>query len=323
VRINPDKVSKVLMIHGPRGSLKSLYLSSLACYFLKRYYVMSLLTGEKRDVWTNYPVGYWYVPPDMKPVYLQSKPLNMESFYVFDESLAQGWVMIDEIDQWYDRQEWMSTTQKLLNACITQIRKKKLSIAGTLQSFDWLNSRAAFQSDIIIKSREAAFTPWGRERGLNLGEVGFLTFQDKSGIMTGYPYEESGREYTQIFQGKRFWNTYDTDYTFNPMETHTKYVIKRPVKRIDMTGGVLQQGSNGYQSPVKDRDVTLLSHLIDGLVTDGQTRIRTTEFWELARREGVQGSKLTLGQELTRLGIGKVGTSGSFYNLKEAALVPA
>jgi hypothetical protein len=99
MNINPDRVSKFVAIHGPRGACKTLYLSSIGCYYLKRYYLLKLLTGEDRHVWSNYPIAFKYAAPGMKPVELHSLPLNMEAFYTFDEELSGGWALIDEIDQ--------------------------------------------------------------------------------------------------------------------------------------------------------------------------------------------------------------------------------
>ena len=61
-------------------------------------------------------------------------------------------------------------TQKLLNKGMTQIRKKKLSIRYYLQDFNWMNNRGEFQTDTIVKCREAAFTPWGKDKDVELGD---------------------------------------------------------------------------------------------------------------------------------------------------------
>ena len=232
IKINPDRVSKFIIIDGPRGACKSLYMSALIAERLIHYYVLKLMTGEERHVWSNYAVAFWWNSPTGEKVYLHTEPLNRDTLILFEKELAHGWVYIDEIDQWLDRQQWQAVTQKIIIKGMTQIRKRLISIAGTLQDATWLNGRADFQIDIQVSCRESAFTPWGRKQGTDLGEVAFLTFKDKSGIMTGYKYEESWKEYQLVFQGKRFWNIYDTDNEFDPLESITKYKIKAPVKEI-------------------------------------------------------------------------------------------
>jgi hypothetical protein len=276
MQINPDRVTKFIAATGPRGACKTLFMTSHQAKQLVNNYVRKLLGMEERFVWSNYPVAFWYkCPATGQSVYLEARPLNMESFYTFDDELVRGWVYIDEIDQWFDRQEWQSATQKLMNKGLTQIRKKKLSIFCTLQDFGWLNGRAEFQTDIIAKCRESAFTPWGRKHGVDLGEVGFITLRDKSGIMTGYAYDETFKEYQTVFQGKRFWNYYDTNFIFDPIQSMTKYVIKKPEKEIVLPGArssLDRMDSKGSLSlsEKSESDIEHLKSIINSTITEYQ-----------------------------------------------------
>ena len=69
-----------------------------------------------------------------------------------------------------------------------------------------------------------------------MGEVGFFSFIDRSGTMTGYTYAESQRTYDVVFQGRRFWDCYDTTYEFDPMASGVRYQVKRPTREIVMGG---------------------------------------------------------------------------------------
>src|ERR1035437_5551985 len=272
--IDQDRVTKFTVITGPRGASKTLFMTSLVVNKLIKAYIRKLLGYPERKVWTNYPVGLTCHSPEGKYVYLESEPLNMEAFYIFSADLANGDAFIDEIDQWFDRQGWQSTTQKLLNKGMTQIRKKKLSITSTLQDFAWMNNRGEFQTDTIVKCRESAFTPWGKKQGVDLGEVGFLTFRDKSGISTGYAYEESGQEFQLVFQGKRFWDCYDTDLVFDPTESMTKYKIKGPpVKEILLPGAEespSKMNSRGHMNydQKSDEDVKYLDDMLKSTISE-------------------------------------------------------
>ena len=287
----PKKPSLFNVITGPRGSLKTLLLTVLAarnllkCFYLRRYY------GITRHVWTNYPIAFFHRSiVDGKIYYLKPEPLNMESLYTFDKGLADGWVYIDEIDQWYDRQDWAAITQKLTNAVITQIRKRQLSLSATTQNFQWLNARAQFQTDTLIGCREAAFTVWGRKNHVRMGEISFLSLKDLSGVNTGYTFEETKRAYNaRLTHGSRIWNIYDTNYQFDPTETKVRYKMKTDVKTITMHAGqgyeisgeqISAQNSQPDTFDSKnDMELALFSHIVEDFREDGVYRVPAGEMW--------------------------------------------
>jgi hypothetical protein len=308
--INSDRVSTFTIATGPRGAAKTLYMSSKVCNRLLKKYLMEKLHGATNiHVWSNYPAGFWYNSPiENKPVWLETEPLNMEAMMLWDDDFCNGWAFIDEMDQWYDRQEWSAVSQKLMNKGMTQIRKKKLSMVGTVQDLGWINKRGQFQTDIIISCRELAFTPFGRKVGLNLGELSSLSIMDKSGVLTGYTYEESGRVIKKRFKGKRFWNTYDTNFQFNPLDTMTKYKIKVPTKIIDV--------GDSYQSQKTDRDMALFSDLIQEFREEGRLEVTKSDVWKKAREMGWQGEYWEGGTTLMKLGAEKIGSKGQKYSFE-------
>jgi hypothetical protein len=298
------------VITGPRGSLKTLLLTMLACRnllkcFYLRYY------GITRHVWTNYPIGFYHRSVlDDKVYYLRPEPLNMESLYTFDAGLAAGWVCIDEIDQWYDRQDWAAVTQKLTNAVITQIRKRELSLLATTQNFQWLNARAQFQTDTLINCREAAFTTWGRKFGVQMGHVSFLTLKDLSGVNTGFQYSENFRTYsTKLTHGERYWDKYDTNFQFDPMETKARYSIKRDAKTLVLGPGGYKVESTGQldqmSSKSADPDMDLFSHVIEDLRDQGLTHVKSADIWRAAGELGWRGQVWQAGATLSKLGLAR------------------
>ena len=286
-------------------------MTSLVVDKLIKSQIRKLLHLPEKQVWSNYPVGfYWTSPVDRKLVYLEPKPLNIEAFYTFDDELSNGWAYIDEIDQWFDRQDWQSVTQKLLNKGMTQIRKKKLSITCTLQDFNWMNNRGEFQTDTIVKCREAAFTPWGKKQDVELGEVGFLTFRDKSGITTGYAYDELPKEFQLVFQGKRFWDCYNTEYQFDPLTSMTRYKIKRPpAKEIILPGAedVPNNSKGSLSGPQKsEADIQYLSDSIKNVIHDfvsmDRDRPKMSEVFEaVSDKTGGLYSRKEIEKELTKI----------------------
>ncbi len=327
--MNSDSLPMITMFTGPRGGHKTIVQTGDMCRRLIRSYLLKLMGEEYERIFSNYPVGFKYYPGHGLPgTYLEPEPLNMEALYTFDKGFYRCRLYIDEIDQWLDRQEWMTTTQQILTKAVQLIRKRKMSISGTIQSFQWLNSKFQFQTDVIVKCREAAFSPWGRSRRLGLGEVGFTRWIDKSGILTGYTYEESAKEIPVTWQSKRFWDCYDTSYEFNPMETSTRYTLKRPQKEIVLPGAETDGNNEGvaprapyirdknYHSEKKNRIDVLVSHAVNDFRERQQLIVTKKDMFDFVN--GLAGCEVDIklvGTALSRMGIKTCGHNYSKYNL--------
>lgn len=310
--ITSDRLSLFTVATGPRGSDKTLLLTFLQCQRLIKAWILNTYLGGNQKIFSNYPVGFWFKPPagndgeNHKAVYLAPLPFNMDAIYILDQELSDCWVFIDEIDQWADRQEWQAVTQKLLTAAFQLIRKRKMNIVASIQDFKWLNSRLQFQTDIVAKCREAAFSPWGRSQNLDLGEIGYLTWLDKSGVMTGYTSDESGQSVSNMFHGKQFWNCYDTYYQFDPMEAKTRYKLKLPTR--DIIVGEKQNGVRNVtiSSKKKDGEQVAIHHVIADLQEAGEFSIKSTDFWDkVSALLGHPANKTGGGHYLKTLGVGK------------------
>lgn len=327
--MNSDNLPLIIMYTGPRGSGKTLVQTGDMCRRLIRSYLMKLAGMSYERIFSNYPAGFVYYPGHGLPSsYLKPEPLNMEALYIFDRELYQCRLYIDEIDQWLDRQEWMTTTQQILAKAVQLIRKRKMSITGTIQAFEWLNSKFQFQTDIVVKCRDAAFTPWGKGRRLQLGEVSFTDWKDKSGVMTGYSYDESQKIVSVTFQGKRFWNCYDTTFEFDPMETSTRYTLKRPQKEIIMPGAAGSDDNNSdaprtpfirdknYHSERKNRIDVIVAQAVDDLRTQDKYLVKKGDMFEMVNSlAGSDVDHRDIGAALSRLGIKTYGSGLSKYNL--------
>jgi len=296
-------VPKFVVTSGPRGSGKSLLMTGLACEQLVRTLYLWERYGIKRGVWSNYEISFCWQSEITGKIYkIEAQPLDMEALYFFDSGLANGWIYIDEIDQWFDRQSWNTTSSKLIHKALTQIRKKQLSVCSTIQDFEWLNARGLFQIDIQIGCREAAFTPWGREHHVKLGEITFLACRDFSGVATGYMYRETERVYDGEFHGKNFWHCYDTNKQYDPVESSTRVVIERPEKkfRLDETGYHAVDGEGDGQN---HSELSILRQLRDSLLGSGVRKIATDELWGKAYAMGFQSDMGPGAKLLIRLGV--------------------
>jgi hypothetical protein len=241
--MNAEDLSIVTIVTGVRGGNKTLLMTGLSVEAMARAWAIkrlrelkgndNLYPRKKVNIWTNYPVkALWKPPNHHKAVLLNPLPLDVEKIITWHPDIHDGIIFWDEIDQVADRQDWMSTVAKLLTAGIQVIRHRNLSLIASIQSINWLNSRLQWQADVIIKCRDLAFTPWGKEQRLQPGEVANTTWIDKSGIMTGYSFEETGQVYPLQFFGKRYWGNYPTHHEVDILESKRKYKLKLGVKEI-------------------------------------------------------------------------------------------
>lgn len=319
--ISSDKISLFSVFTGPRGSLKTLILVSIICErLIKAYYLNKYCNGHNR-VFSNFPVKFWHrdeVNGDV--VLLEAEPLNMEALITFDSDLVYCWVFIDELDQYYDRQDWQNASQKLTNAGLTQIRKRKMSLGATVQDLDWINSRTQFQVDIQAECREAAFSAFGSKMGLGLGEASFVKWKDLSGTRTGYMFKETGKYYQQTFWGKRFWDCYDTNYQFDPMETKTRYKLKRNTKTIEYgTNNSLPDNVEQVEplhSIKQDPVLVMVSHACNDFKKLGLKMVSKIDIRKKLTEFGYEGNWQKIGMTLDKIGVFKTNSTGNVYSIE-------
>lgn len=250
-----EDLSLVAMTIGNRGSNKTLLLTHFDIEFMARAWVVRkiremrgvengkvenglfipspVLPKKKVNVWSYHAVKALYKFPFYpKAVLLSTIPLNVERLMTLEPEYCEGYIVWDEIDQAADRQDWMATLPKMLVKAVKVFRHRNLSLWGSLQFMDELNIRLYKQADIVIQCRDLAYTPWGKEKHLAGGQVANTVWIDKSGVMTGYSFEESHQIYPMQFMGERYWHNYQTLHDVDIMEFTKKYRFHREVKEI-------------------------------------------------------------------------------------------
>lgn len=301
--------SKFFIATGPRGAGKTLRVTALACEKLLLAYYLNKYHSHNTHVWCNYPVGFWHTDliSGVK-VYLKVDPLDMEDIYTFSDELSEGWIIIDEIDLWFDRQEWNNPTQKAIAKTLQQIRKRKISIAATIQSMNWLNARGQFQLDVVCQCRDNAFSPWGRANRLPMGTIINLEYLDKSGVMTGTAFNEVPRLYTAQMSGTWLHDKYDTDWTFDPVEAGTRYKFKVKTKQIDFTDD--DEPEPGYNE-------ALISDAIYDYVARGELTVDKKSFLSEVIAKGCTLARIKIFPVLESFGVYTCGTGKMQYNFSE------
>lgn len=186
---------------GPRGGGKSLEMAYIVCRD-------SLIRG--RPVWSNIPIHIELRLDNGEVVTAESLPLDVKSFFSLAEDLKGGLVCIDELELYAEARRSQSNKNLLLNYIIMQTRKRALSFFYTIQQPQWADNRLQFMSDIMVRSRDIAFTPWGFDKNIQRGQYFSMVVEDWSGMLTGYRYHETGYTQTFCLWGVPVWGTYNS-----------------------------------------------------------------------------------------------------------------
>jgi len=247
------------------------------------------------SVWSNYPVKISYAPADDGIIYngsnipalLKTNDLDVERLYTFAQEMREGYLFIDELDLIADKQDWQSGGQKLLMAILRQIRKRHLSMTGSIQSMSWLNPRFIFHLDTTISCKDAAATVWGQDNNVDSGDMTFLKAKDMSGINTGNSYEETGQIFESRFKGKRIQQFYDTDQEFNPFEHMVRYTVKRKQKEINPFAKETEEQEEREATGINEA----IAEILRERIASGQNRMTTADFNRLLKARGLRVSK--------------------------------
>jgi len=250
-----EDISLVIIVTGPRGSGKTLVLTHYCIEYMAHAWALNawktlkgddrLFPHKKSKVWSNYPVSALWKPPGPgRAVLLSTLPLDIEELMTWPEKFRDGYIVIDEIDQYADRQDWMALLPRLLVKGIKLMRHRNLTLLGSLQFDDELNSRLHKQADVLIQCKDKAFSSWGRDLGLQTGEIANTIYLDKSGSRTGESFADSHQPYPLQFFGKRYWGNYSTMHEFNVMDSMKKYIAKREVREITTEAQIEEEEKN-------------------------------------------------------------------------------
>jgi len=309
--VRRNRSREVHLITGASGAGKTLLLTELISIILMRYHLInkayepiigSYIFPRPLKVWSNYPVSFWYRPADdgaawkgaNRKVLLSTEDLDVEKLYTFHPDMREGTIIIDELDLIADRQDWASGGQKLLMAILRQVRKRHLSLKGTIQSINWLNPRFYFHIDYLTACRDSAVTAWGQNNNLEPGEITMLYTKDRSGLLTGYSYEETGKVHDSWFMGKRIHGFYDTDQEFNPFDHMISYHVKRKQKEID----AFADEREVEEQQAADSANKIIANVLSDAVKEKQGKMRLKELQDKLKASGLNIKRAVLQEHL-------------------------
>lgn len=269
---------------GPAGGGKSVSLANVCLW--------QLLCG--RMVWSNMPVKVGPAILNRKNFYgipiekVETTPLDLNLLYMLDTSLVSGTIAMDEAGYFADSRQSGSIKNRLINACIRQLRHRSLNFFYTAFDFKRVDGRLRDETDYLCECEDVAYKPWGRDNNVENGIVVVQRYFDLSGKMTGKrvnPYSWDKIPYrVRRFHARPYWECYDTREIISLEEAFTGVELDLQKRRISNR----DSWNDETQSAIMD---TLIE-----FKQAGYDRIPNEELWEKLRLKGIDGHPNTLGR---------------------------
>jgi hypothetical protein len=290
----PYTKSVIMGIVGNKGAGKSLYLAHAL--------TTKLAMGE--TVWSNMPVkiGPTIIAVNAKMGQIikpaEAEPLDWNLLYKLDESMAEGTVGIDEITYFVGSRQSMETRNRLINACVRQVRHRCLDLFYTAKSFHMVDAYLREETDIIVVCKDLSYEPWGKANHLKGGEMINFKLFDYSGVITGKSirmtpfannFELSGRGsyFEANLEGRPLWECYDTRHIISIEEAFTG--VKMNFKKREI----------GNQDEIKEGITDKIKQAIRDFKNSGQIEVPTFAFWEYLKSNlGLNGLSNNLARYL-------------------------
>ncbi len=249
---------------GPRGAGKTTWMSYIA--------EMCMVLWNKRVV-SNYPIGLWLDEGRNgdKPRLLESEPMDLYRILTFDKTYEDLIIVMDEAPQILNRLASMTWKNRLIDLFLQMLRHSRSSFIYASQNEWWVDNELRWQTDVITYCRDASRRYPGK--GLERGGIIFTDMMDKSGLWTGYSYDEKPRMLRKRLEAKTIWNTFDTHYKLDVFESLKK--VKMDMSTYDIT-------DTEGKAEVSAQDSKVFGHgagFINSLITQGHLKYPQTDFW--------------------------------------------
>lgn len=246
--LDMENDSFVWCFTGPRGAGKTSYMTYIA-------EKLNYLYGKR--IISNYPISLDVRHKDMTVTNIRSENLDLGKMFNFDGAYQDSLIVLDEAPQVINRLATMSWKNRLLDLYLQKIRHDNISFlyGSQNESLDhgWVDASLRFQTDILVYCRDASrrYPNAGYKRGSMI----LATMIDKSGMWTGFRYDERPRTFRRRVLTELIWGTFDTHQQFDVFESlrgvsidleKTKITDKTdeivPVGVVEKTRQILETG---------------------------------------------------------------------------------
>lgn len=186
---------------GARGSGKSVGATRTAIFD----YMMA-----GKEVWSNMPIAFRLIKDGHARVF-RSNSLDRLDLVALDRVFQNGLLLIDEINmEFAEARRSMSHKNIMFSYILQQLRKRKLNLIWTAQSEGHVEDRLRWQTDFMIKCRDASLVQGQHNCGE--GEMSQWTVFDTTGMVVGE--NPRGMEDMIIDRAtilnKPWWNAFDS-----------------------------------------------------------------------------------------------------------------
>ncbi len=273
--------SYVIGCCGHRGAGKNIWMSYLA---LKGAWLY------KKRLLTNFPLGVVIKDRYGKFHRLEAEPLDIARMLEFDNEYDNCIIAMQEAPTIINRMAAATWKNRLLNLWLQEIRHSHSSLIYESQNEFWVDGELQWQTDVLNYASDASRRY--PEAGLKRGGVVFGRFKDKSGMWTGFPFDERPVFYQKRLNAIPIWDTYDTYYTGDIWESLKKVDLKLAKYHID----------HSDRQEATYKDVAL--QVIDSLLLGDDKTIPRRDFYQIVPLEN-EADKHNLANDLARAGVVK------------------
>lgn len=303
----PYEEGTITVFTGLRGSGKTCKLASVG---------MQSLSDWRRRTYSNFPIGGYIMGK-----YYESEPLPNDVFVTYAKDIPPGSVLVvDELQEFFDRQDWYTVQSKMGTSMFAQIRKLNIIIFGSTQFFSHLNGRIAEQVDYMLQFKDLYFSEWGLKYHIPKGNVAQQNWYNlcggppdgKSARNEFHPHLITGKAYRKTtFFAKAYWEYFNS---------HLLTALNQRFQTFYMEKQKIKVGDNGGRQPT-EAQIALRSYVVSAfnkLYSERMKKIKAGDLLDMARAKGFDTDFRQLGGLLYNLGIEKERTgSGFFYIVKE------
>lgn len=309
-------------IQGPRGAGKDAFGAYLAC----TYMLGGIPCYSNTEIDALWQEGHVHTEN-----LFTSQLLSLGQAYVNAEGqTVEGFqkdclIYMSEMDKLAHKFRRMTNMNMVLRILATQLRKDGISFIGTAQDWFWVDPDWIFQTDVLARCDDLAFTEYGIEEHMPEGYETYVRLFDLSGMMTGHPYKETGKPYYDFyFQTRMMWDPevnggqgplYNSYKLYGLEDMLTKIVLDKKERHISSPDAVPQGRLSDFlpESPAFD----MIKAGIDNFRNEGRGEITNSEFITMLQSAGFKGNPQQANKQAEKLGLKRIkNKAGDIFSLE-------
>lgn len=287
-------VINLVVLVGLKGSTKTCNLVRLMLHAMAKWH---------RPVFSDFPMS-----GDQLGHHFESQPFPDDAFVTYCKNIPpNACVFVDEFQEFFDRQNWMSVESKLGTSVFQQIRKLGLTIFGATQFFNYINPRINDQVDILVRCQDMKYTPWGINEQIERGKEAYLEWYDLCGAIKGVsarnprnPHWVTGEPYyEELVFTKPYWKFFDTRRMTAIENRFRRYIVKKETRAVP---GVGQVGVNQNIQPEENKVRDAILDIVAVLKQKGDKEVKSGDLFNMLKNNGFNVNRQQMGYMMRNMG---------------------